>query len=76
VVAPLNNFEEESWPILAWFGENLQQISLLIEIDQNFEFLQKAKCSIWKTTPVLACKRVKSSCKCIPACASLSRKFA
>ena len=40
---PLNNFEEHSGSILTRLRENLQKITVVVEIDQNLQFLQLKK---------------------------------
>lgn len=40
VIVALNNFKEESGPVLAVLREDLQQIAILIEINQDVQLLQ------------------------------------
>ena len=39
VIVALDDFEEKSRSILLWFGEQLQQVSLIIEINQDIQLL-------------------------------------
>src|ERR687888_2725848 len=39
----LNDFEEQRRPILDRFGKNLEQITFVVAVDQNPEFLQRAE---------------------------------
>jgi len=40
VIVALNDFVEEGWAILNWGSEDLEQVTLVIEVDENLELLQ------------------------------------
>ena len=39
MVVPLNDLNEQSWPVLNRSGEYLQQVAVVIIVDQNEQFL-------------------------------------
>lgn len=41
VVVPLDDLQEKGWSVLHRFGEDLQEVALVVEIDQDFQFLQR-----------------------------------
>lgn len=41
VVVPLDDLQKDRGPVLNWFGEDLEQVAFLIEIHQDFQFLEK-----------------------------------
>ena len=40
VVASLDDFNEDCWPILDWLGEYLQKISIVIVVNENLQLPQ------------------------------------
>ena len=57
VVLPLDHFEEESWSVLHGFGEDLQEIALLVIVHQNLVLLKEIDIlgnldwHVWKIFP-------------------------
>ena len=43
VVASLDDFNEDSWTILDWFGENLQEVAVVVVVNQDLQFLQSGQ---------------------------------
>jgi hypothetical protein len=39
MVAPLDDFQKQCRPVLHVFGENLQQIAIIVVVDQNVKLL-------------------------------------
>ena len=40
VVASLDDFNEDGWTILDWFGEYLQEVAVVVVVNQDLQFLQ------------------------------------
>lgn len=40
MIVPLNDLQEQRWPILHRLAEDLQQIAVLVVVDENFQLLQ------------------------------------
>jgi len=40
VVPSLNHFEEESWSVLDWLHEDLEKVTFLVVVDEDFLLLQ------------------------------------
>ena len=40
VVASLDDFNEDGWTILDWFGEYLQKVAVIIVVNQDLQLLQ------------------------------------
>ena len=40
VVVSLDDFEEESGPVLHWFREDLQEVAIVIKVHQDVQLLQ------------------------------------
>ena len=40
MITSLDYFQEKSWTVLAWFCENLQQITIFIIINKDFQLLE------------------------------------
>ena len=43
VVASLDDFNEDCWTILDWFGEYLQEVAVIIVVNQDLQFLQSGQ---------------------------------
>jgi hypothetical protein len=43
MIVPLYHLQEQRWPILTRLGEDLQQITVLVVVDENFQLLQLHK---------------------------------
>ena len=46
MIVSLNNFNKEGWPILHWLRKYLQQVTVFIEINQDFVFLKTEQLKI------------------------------
>lgn len=40
VVSSLYDLEEQCWPVLYWFREDLKEIALIVIVDKDFVFLE------------------------------------
>ncbi len=40
MIVPLNDLQEQRWPILHRLAEDLQQVAVLVVVDENFQLLQ------------------------------------
>lgn len=41
VVVPLDDLQEKGWSVLHRFGEDLEEVALVVKINQDFQFLQR-----------------------------------
>lgn len=41
VVVPLDDLQEKGWSVLHRFGEDLEEVALVVEIHQDFQFLER-----------------------------------
>lgn len=39
MVVPLDNLQKQGWPVLHGLGEDLKEVALVVEINQDFQFL-------------------------------------
>lgn len=48
VVVPLDDLQEKGWSVLHRFGEDLEEVALVIKINQDFQFLRRCTwCLNW-----------------------------
>lgn len=50
MVVPLDNLQKQGWPVLHGLGEDLKEVALVVEINQDFQFLEKKQHDLgnWK----------------------------
>lgn len=55
VVVPLDDLQEKGWSVLHRFGEDLEEVALVVEVNQDFQFLGR---STWhfNCSKKLSCK--------------------